>query len=286
MTTYLGDGMQTIKPVNFVYNKPLKFRKRRGEDSGENEKKRYTTNSKRLITGNRIIDKNIQTYKMWFLFLKLALELEEQGAVLIMKRSTEKGSKQKVKVKHRVKVNRKKYEGWDLDDVLKMHFNTWWPSHNHLFSDEGIKVLEEGDVVKDEDGYLYVKINMNRRICDIKGQLTWHIEKTLSNKSKRHKTQAKFPVSGNPRPLVLQNRYNALLLKLEDELSDKEILNFKNKYLRASDGRIPKGYTTEHASRAMFGLISGNKRVFGAKQILLSVCDGYFVKHPTKTYID
>jgi len=34
-------------------------------------------------------------------------------------------------------------------------------------------------------------------------------------------------------------------------------------------------------------LIGGNaqKNSFGAKQILLSVCDGYFVKHPTKTYL-
>jgi hypothetical protein len=37
--------------------------------------------------------------------------------------------------------------------------------------------------------------------------------------------------------------------------------------------------------RTMFDLISSNGNAFGAKQILLSVCDGYFVKHPTKTYL-
>ena len=32
-------------------------------------------------------------------------------------------------------------------------------------------------------------------------------------------------------------------------------------------------------------LINGSSSTTGAKEILLSVCDGYFLKHPTKTYI-
>jgi len=38
--------------------------------------------------------------------------------------------------------------------------------------------------------------------------------------------------------------------------------------------------------RTIFDLISGSKKSFGGKQILLSVCDGYFMKHPSKNYLD
>lgn len=270
--------MQTLKPVKLVYNRPLTFRKRKSEQFSDGEKKRYTSNSQKLI-GSKILDKNIQTYRMWFLFLKLALELEEQGAVLVIKRSNEKGSKKSNKIVKKIRVKRDRYVGWDLDQVLKCHFNDWWGSHRHLFLDEGIKILQEGDTIGSEPGYLYVKINTNRRIRDIYSSLRSHIEK-----SRRHKSESRYKVMGNPRPLVLQNRYNALILKLEG-MPDKEILDRKKKYLRISDGRIVNGYSTAHSSRIMFGLISGNERVFGAKQILLSVCDGYFVRNPHDNYL-
>ncbi len=271
--------MQTLKPVSFIHNRPLKFRKRKSENFKEGETHKFITDSDRIRWGG-VLDKNIQTYRMWFLFLKLALELEKQGASLILKRANDKGSKKENRIVLKVRVKREKYKGWDLDQVLTQHFDDWWKTHRYLFLDEAVHILNSGDVVKTEAGYLYVKINTNRRIRDINATLRSYIET-----APRHKSQSKFAVNGNPRPLVLQNRYNALLLKLENKLRDKEILLLKNKYVRVSDLRIRGGYGTRHVSRIMFGLISGNERVFGAKQILMSVCDGYFVRHPTKTYL-
>jgi hypothetical protein len=44
---------------------------------------------------------------------------------------------------------------------------------------------------------------------------------------------------------------------------------------------------SQNEGRVINELIGGNakKNFFGAKQILLSVCDGYFVMHPTKNYL-
>ena len=70
--------------------------------------------------------------------------------------------------------------------------------------------------------------------------------------------------------------------------SDKERLKFSKYEVDTKDsaesyvGRIIK----PNYAITMFDLITGTNKSWGAVQILLSVCDGYFIKHPTKTYID
>jgi len=84
---------------------------------------------------------------------------------------------------------------------------------------------------------------------------------------------------------LLQNIFNTLVLKLEDNLRNKEILNHKDNHIRATDTRTAKGSFQGEYGQVIFELIGGSQKNWGAKQILLSVCDGYFVKHPTKTYL-
>ena len=70
--------------------------------------------------------------------------------------------------------------------------------------------------------------------------------------------------------------------------SNKDRLKFKKYEVDTKDsaesyvGRIIK----PNYAITMFDLITGTNKSWGAVQILLSVCDGYFIKHPTKTYID
>ena len=93
-------------------------------------------------------------------------------------------------------------------------------------------------------------------------------------------SREKYPIEGRVRPINLQNRFNALVLKLEDNLSNEEILTHKNNYIRSAKQHSHLGAD----GRIIFELIGGTEKAFGAKQILLSVCDGYFLRHPTKTY--
>jgi hypothetical protein len=68
--------------------------------------------------------------------------------------------------------------------------------------------------------------------------------------------------------------------------------------IQESQKRTTK-YQVEHSSESylgrviepnyaitMFDLMTGTNNSWGAFQILLSVCDGYFIKHPTKTYTE
>jgi hypothetical protein len=103
-------------------------------------------------------------------------------------------------------------------------------------------------------------------------------------------------------------------------MKNKEILTSEHQYIRATS-KSQKGYSTQRiadgtsnennaydnrsiAEQRLYAdekleftreiepnwaytiheLINGSSSTLGAKQILLSVADGYFLKHPTKTY--
>ena len=64
------------------------------------------------------VDKRI--YYMWFNYLKLCLNLEE-----INYSFEKKGTKGEVLSETAVKVNRKIYKDWDLNDLYTMNFKKW-----------------------------------------------------------------------------------------------------------------------------------------------------------------
>ena len=78
------------------------------------------------------VDKRI--YYMWFNYLKLCLNLEEINYSV-----KKKGAKGKVLGETGVKVNRKIYKDWDLNDLYTMNFKKWYkdPKHQKLFT-EGV----------------------------------------------------------------------------------------------------------------------------------------------------
>ncbi len=59
----------------------------------------------------------------------------------------------------------------------------------------------------------------------------------------------------------------------------------KDNYIKRTDVRTAKHRYQGEDGRVISELIGGSKKSFGAKQILLSVADGYFVRHPTKIYL-
>ena len=267
-------SVNTIDPVILIHSHAVKGRKDYVADPYSG--KAFTTK----VKDGKALDKSIHCYRMWFNFLKLALELEQQNAVLITRNSREKeymnGHITTPRITHKVKVNRKKYEDWNVDEILNMEFNDWWAEHNHLFQDQVGKVLKPNDVVSSNPDTFSYEFDKRRRLTDIISDLRKHYDE---NKVERV-TREKYPINGRLRPIVLQNRFNALVLKLEDKLSNEEILSHKNNYIRSAKQHSHLGAE----GRIIFELIGGSEKAFGAKQILLSVADGYFLRHPTKTY--
>ena len=115
--------------------------------------KEFRRLNKGRFRNNEVLEKTIHAYRMWFRFLKLGLELEDQNATLIMKHKRAVWDRTNINEKHwvrviekeivkKIKVKRSKYQDWDLDEVLTKSFDDWWETHSHLFSDEICKVLD------------------------------------------------------------------------------------------------------------------------------------------------
>ena len=273
----------TLEPVTLIHSHAVKGRKDYVNDV-------YSGKAfDRKVKDGNVLDKSIHSYRMWFNFLKLALELEEQNAVLITRNSVKRESTEKGvggmvdtgRVTHKVRVDRTKYRDWDLYEITNLSFDDWWKDHEHLFVDQVGKVLKPHDVVSSNPDVFTYEIDKRRRLSDVIKDLRSHYEENKIERVSREK----YPIEGKVRPINLQNRFNALVLKLEDNLSNEEILTHKDNYIRATDTRTAKGKFQGEYGRVIFELIGGSQKNWGAKQILLSVCDGYFVKHPTKTYL-
>ena len=277
-------SVHTLKPVILKRNNAIK--KERDYVSDPYSGKAFD----RKVKDGYVLDKSIHSYRMWFKFLQLALELEEQNTVLVTRNSAsvmgsnfgQSGHSKTNRVTHKVRVNRSKYRDWNVFTIPHLSFDDWWEDHKHLFLDQVGRVLKPHDVVSSNPDTFTYEIDKRRRLNDVIKDLRKHYAEQEIERVSRDE----YSIEGKVRPLVLQNKFNALVLKLEDKLSNEEILSHKDDYIRATDTRTAKSRSS-NAGRVINELIGGNakKNSFGAKQILLSVCDGYFMMHPTKNYL-
>jgi hypothetical protein len=306
---------QTTNPVKLKYSRAVKKGRTSsytGSEKYRQEDEFYNIQTPRgdlskMVDGG-ILEKRIASYRHWFKFLKLAIELEQQNAVLIYK-----------KKHHKIKVNKSMYEGWNLDKVLTMKFDDWWKGHRHLFIDDISRVLSNKDKVSNDDNRVTIEFDKNRRLADVVKDLRRMNKEQNMFRNQSNGFISNFVINGRVIDATLQNRFNALILKLEGKLKNKEILTHENNYIRPTS-KSQKGYASQRMAGGITDediddprsdaekrlddklvykdveepnwgytiheLINGSSSTTGAKQILLSVCDGYFLKHPTKTYLD
>ena len=289
-------SLHTKKPVILKYSRPIK--------TGVSHKKvdvvgqilggkgvDYRFLGKGRIKDNEVIPKTIHSYRMWFRFLKLALELEQQNATLIMRFAQTRKVKQSIplqpEIVKKIKVKRSKYKGWDLDEVLTKSFDDWWQTHSHLFSDEICKELsakyehyEWGrDRISNDRKHLTLQIDTSLKLTDILKVVTSRIkDRKKENKDLVVKKKRKYSVSGSIHRDALLSKYNALILKLENTLSNEEILTHKDGYIRHNYEVSYNKNGNEDYARPIYGLLNGNGTTLGAKQLLVNVCNGFFMK--------
>ena len=216
------------------------------------------------------LDKGIQLYRSWFRYLKLACELEQMKVSLVWERHqpniknikgknapdipqhvkdkaaaeryAERGSVKsqdagsnpdaifREKRISQVKVNKRFYKDWDLDQVLTDNFDTWWKTHHHLFEGHYPSMITSKKDFVENPNFVYVRLDKTTKWGDIQAYMRHTVAKEFSREQK-----PKFKISGTkPRVLVMQNNYNALVLRLKN-WSPKEICTHKNIYLRTTD---------------------------------------------------
>lgn len=249
----------------------------------------------------KVFDKPIQIYRMWYRFLQLALELEEQKVQIVTRMETVELAKPKKDqwgklrsserkpVRKKVKVNLKVYDAWNLDMIPTTSFDDWWfgkkggnyPAHKELFyPDSSAVVLNKKDDWVDNPNFTYIRVDKRRRMNDVVNDLRM----LFAEQDRNAESVSQFPIFGYPNINTLINRYNALILQLTTTLKDKEMLAsnvFRVTEQGMGDEDSDAAYTySGSAGRAMRDLI------LPAKIALLSVCDGYFIKNPNKDYLN
>ena len=182
------------------------------------------------------------------------------------------------RVTKKIKVKRSKFKGWDLDEVLTKSFNEWWKTHSHLFSEELCKVLEENDTISADKKHITLQIDTTLKLTDIIKVVTSIIkDRRKSNKNEILTKKKTFSITGNIHKDALLSKYNALLLRLEDNLSNQEILTHKHGYIRFNYSTTFNSNGNEDFTKPMHSLLNGSSTTLGAKGILLEVCEGRFL---------
>ena len=249
------------------------------------------------------LEKPIQVYRMWYRFLQLALELEQQKVSIVSKmESVELKKPKKDKwgklrysemkpIRKNVKVNRKKYSSWDLDLVPSTSFDEWWkgnnrnyPAHRELFiPSSSIAVVKKKDDWVNDKKYTYIRIDNRRRINEIESHLrNYLVTEREKGNIPEFSSVSDYPVHGTPNVNTLINRYNALILQLTSTESDKVMLASnvfrptKEGMNDATEGAYNYGGSPGRAMRDL---------MLPAKIALLSVCDGFFPINPNKEYV-
>ena len=310
---YLIKGIVPDEPLDLIYSREVaresvaRSAKRHqvfyNEDTGHNR-----PSARKSRDQQRILPKGIQLYRHWFQFLKLAIELEKLKVELVIESHNpritnwtiadippeviERAKKERqftdgvdaifrCKVIQRIKVQKARYRGWDLDQVLESKFNDWWETHSHLFEGHAPKFIDSKNDWIDSKDVLYVQIDRQTQWRDIQAFMRDEVSKKL-----RKTESGRYKIEGSPRVNVLQNNYNALVLLLKG-WNAKEICTADKVYLRSTD-------VSEFANRSetnrltvphnkdgqpLYSALVSKQRNMGVHH-LLEVCAGRFGSAP------
>jgi len=269
------------------YNKPKKLR---GSITG---KQKDIIGLKPVLKGKEsglFIDRPIQVYRCWFEYLKLCLEMEDLGLSLekmervkfdkkkivgfnqyLTQGSTGITRFRKFEEKTRswkVEVNRKKYDGWDLDKVLTQSFDNWWKPHSHLFENKKTIEIKSPDKWVKKPHYRYIRVDTRKRLDDTRKEIDEILGDLKGEKKKELKTStSKFSVIGKPRVDTLTVNRNIMIRFKNWEMNNKG----------KSRKQIVDEILEEEKGR-MFGNTNITRRMLLTCPILIGVCNGVFVK--------
>ncbi len=166
------------------YNKVIS---QKMDDYDEDEYKKLKEDKRR--EDRRIYGRPEWSYYLWYLHLKLCLEMEEKKIPLQLKRKYRRGVQVQRKVSHihRLKINRKVYEGIDWEDLKTLSWRKWKEKYLDLFMSGQTKEVEHGDHLKCEPQFLYLEVDLRNTETVTINQ----IKKILKNQNRKNLPSSK-----------------------------------------------------------------------------------------------
>ena len=134
-------------------------------------------------------------YYLWYLNLKLCLEMEEEEIPIRLRKKYRSGVRQQRKVTHihKLKINRKLYEGIDWEDLKTLSWNQWKRRYLNVFMTGGTREIRHGDEWKYEPQYLYLEMDLRNTETVLVNQ----VKKILRGRKTKN-LPSKMGVQGKP----------------------------------------------------------------------------------------
>ena len=194
-----------------------------------------------------------QPYRIWFDYLKTCLNDESLSK----------------------KVDRKFYKDWHLTSVKTQKFDTWYKTHEHLFTDI-TTTMKISSGTKSSNSIL-LEVPLNYSITKVQRE----VGKVLENKL--NKRLSKFTITSNRALILPPLDYFLYAWKLkhsDKKLNLEEIWEKVNERIKQRQGRVSKLVAKGKLRKR--ALASGNKAIIisrninKAQKILENVCKGIF----------
>jgi hypothetical protein len=208
----------------FTYSKPIKTKR------PTRKKPTRVSHKKTRGLGDKVnqkfpLDKSIQMYRMWFLFLKLGLDCEDNKIPIV-------DHKEGKNIK--VKVSKSYYKEWDLKLVRTLNFDQWWNIKREMFLESKPEIVKGSERDKD---HLYIKVDKRQKTEDVVRE----VRELL--KGREIVSKSKYIIKQQHKYLATHMKYNVFIWKNlgNTRTSIVWLLKENYKYYEQVDGaRIPQ----------------------------------------------
>lgn len=158
-------------------------------------------------------EKPERVYYLWFMFLKLLLEMEKNGMEF-----TKGNSLKGLKIGKDIKIDKEFYKEWDLESVRSDPFWKWWKKHKSLF--ENPKIVDVNNLKEwnknSESHFRYLRIDTRKRYSNIMRDVRNSLDDLKKNKGVLSE-KFKYSINGNIRYDNDILRYNIMVRTLNGE---------------------------------------------------------------------
>ena len=265
------------------YNKVIS---QKSDDYDEDEYKKLKEKKRR--DDKKTLGRPEWVYYLWYLHLKLCLEMEEKKIPLQRRRKYRSGVQVQRKVSHihRLKINRKVYEGIDWDDLKNLPWSQWKKRYLDVFMSGDIRKIQHGDEWKCEPQYLYLEVDLRNTETVLVNQM-----KKILRGENRKNLPSRLGIQGRPHYHTLVLGYNMIVGMIEGEdwfktvtrdenigrmkeLLDKEVVK-ENLWETIIQG-IRKGDTSQEVELEKFCYNNLHRYILRTQRVLYNVSQGRF----------
>ena len=262
------------------YNKVIPLKR----DPYQEKEYRFLKEQKRR-QDKEILGRSEWVYYLWYLNLKLCLEMEEKEIPIRLRK---KYSYVKIKVQrkithiHNLKINRKLYEGIDWEDLKTLSWNQWKKRYLNVFMTGGTREIRHGDEWKCEPQFLYLEMDIRNTETVLLNQL-----KKILKRRKTKNLPSKMGVQGKPNYHSSIIGYNLIVGMIQgknweklvdDNLTRIELVSSKDTYEDLDvfmRGFMKKDYTFKNEFEG-FCFSNLHRYILDTQRVLYNVSQGRF----------